>query len=222
MKKVMTIIIILMCAFDLKPNDSKVLSKRILYKTSKLVTKKALVYQTYLFNLKQYARFLNEIDFVNLLQNKSENDTLFILMSFGEFYEVNNFNLAIWNNKKEYFFSKQDTTGFENNNNKYNFDKLILFQADKKYGLFSSSTVFYVNKWDKGGLMKQYNDHRILGGDTYVAVRLTRTKYKFKIDYFSIPELFIFKTDYDPGNTGRDKYIKRVKDINNLPFCVEK
>ena len=211
-----------MCAFDLKPNDSKVLSKRILYKTSRLVTKKALVYKTYQFNLKQYARFLNEIDFVNLLQNNSENDTLFILMSFGEFYEVTNFNLAIWNNKKEYFLVKQDTTIYKGYPNKFDFNRMTLFQTHKNYGLFSKSTIFFVNKWDEEGLIENCKNNKLLGGSEILAVRIILRKNTYKIECFRSPELFIFKTDYEPGYTGRDKYIKRVKDINNLPFSMEK
>lgn len=218
MKKAITIVIFFLCIFDLKPIDSKVLSKSVLHKILKLVEKETITYKTYQINVKLYSEFLNEIDFVNLIQLKSENDTLFIIMKFGEFYDVSNFDLGILYNKKEYYFSKQDTTKYENYKKKNDFKRLILYQADKKYGLFPTSTINYVNKWNPKGLLQEYKKNRLLGGSTVVAVRIIFAKHKYIINCFSVPELYIHRNDYDPMYTGKDIYFKQVIDVNNLPF----
>lgn len=217
-KTLLIILITFLCVFDLKPFESNALSKKAVNKTLKLVKKSSFFYQTYQFNIKQYSEFLKEIDFINLLQPKSDNDTLFILMRFGEFYDVSNSDLAIWNNKKEYYFSKQDTSKYGSSQEKIEFKKLILYQADKKYGLFPVSTIDYVTKWDKEGLLNKYRNNKLLGGNTVVAVRIIIDKYKYIICCFSAPELYIRSKDYDPMYTGKGIYIKQVNSIDNLPF----
>lgn len=200
MKKITCILFFVLLFAYTNAINPKILSKKIEYKELSLITNhNSPLLKCRKYFVKFYNKLRIEIDFIKIINPNLNHDTLFILQDIDDACISRDLSIAVWNKKKAFFFLKKDTTSPSNPlYNTIDYRRMQLYQADKKYNLFSDYMIYLVSTWDIQDIKREEDVNGIIGGHSIVAIRIIFKKRHYKIDCMEFKDFFNLKRDQTP------------------------